>query len=456
MFPGLSTLTLVEFAAAILIAASGLVVGVLFLARFQRRDFGLLYFSLSAAIYSVRLFLQAGRIDGGMADLILTTLLPIPVVLLMVEVVASEWRKAVRWIVALNLLSAAAAITARLLHAPTRLPWNINNVVILFLMPLYITMAFVPRRPPSHEMRVLRPGLMVFLLFVIYTNLYWLKWFRFAPSWTGSLEFLGFMVLLGSLGYIALAHTQHNEERLLALHKELEIARDIQAHLLPQSSSTIAGLVLGSRYLPASSVAGDFYDFLPMDGGLGILIADVSGHGVPAALSASMVKMAVRSQMDRADNPAEVLREMNTILCGNLQGQFVSAGYLFADADRRALKYAGAGHPPMLVWRAGPRHVESLEENGMLLGLFPDGDYRSRTLPLERGDRCLLYTDGLLEAPSSSGEEFGSDRLSSFLAEHASLPAQHFCDRLVDRVAEWQGRARDLHDDVTVVVVDFP
>lgn len=448
-------MTLVEIATAILIAASSLVVGVLFFARIQRRDFALLYYSLAAGIYSVRLFLQAAQINGGMADLVLTTLLPIPLVLLLVDVAAPEWRKAVRLIVALNLLSAVAAISARLLHAPARVPWNINNIVILLLMPFYIGMAFVPRRRRGREMRVLRFGLMVFLLFVIYTNLYWLNQFRFAPG-SGSLEFIGFMFLLGSLGYVALVRTQRNEERFLALHRELEIARDIQTHLLPQAKSTVAGLVLGSRYLPASSVAGDFYDFLPKDGGLGILIADVSGHGVPAALSASMVKVAVRAQMDRADSPAEVLREMNTILCGNLQGQFVSAGYLFADAGQRALTYAGAGHPPLLVWRAELGRVESLEENGLLLGIFSGETYSSRSVPLEYGDRCLLYTDGLLEAPNGSGEEFGPERLSSFLAEHAFLPAQDFCDRLVDRVAEWQGGAREPHDDVTVVVVDFP
>ena len=156
----------------------------------------------------------------------------------------------------------------------------------------------------------------------------------------------------------------------------MEIARGIQAGLLPEKSFSVAGLTAASRYVPASSVAGDFYDFLPKDRGLGVLIADVSGHGVPAALSASMVKVAIRAQRDWADDPARVLSGLNSILCGNLQGQFVTAGYLYLDPRRGALAYAGAGHPPLLAWRAREKRVECMEENGLMLGIFPEGAYK--------------------------------------------------------------------------------
>ena len=176
---------------------------------------------------------------------------------------------------------------------------------------------------------------------------------------------------MSAWGYVAGSRTQRNEERLLSLNKEMEIARDIQTGLLPEKNLSVAGLTAASRYIPASSVAGDFYDFLPKDGGLGVLIADVSGHGVPAALSASMVKVAIRAQRDWADKPAQVLTGLNSILCGSLQGQFVTAGYLYLDPKRGVLAYAGAGHPPLLVWRAGEARVESMEENGLMLGIFP-------------------------------------------------------------------------------------
>jgi phosphoserine phosphatase RsbU/P len=214
-------------------------------------------------------------------------------------------------------------------------------------------------------------------------------------------------------------------------------------------------LTVASRYVPATSVAGDFYDFLFNGDGLGVLIADVSGHGIPAALSASMVKVAVRAQMQNAGDPAEVLRGMNSILHGNLQGQFVSAAYLFLNPARGILTYAGAGHPPLMVWHSCSGRAETMVENGLPLGIFPESAYQARESSLSKGDRCLLYTDGLLEASDSSGEEFGLDRLTGFLVKHASVPAQAFCDKLVARVFQWCGRSRQPHDDLTIVVVDF-
>jgi serine phosphatase RsbU (regulator of sigma subunit) len=299
-------------------------------------------------------------------------------------------------------------------------------------------------------LRVLRTGLIVFLIFVLYTVLFFLQ---LLPG-SGDLEFIGFSFLLCCLAYVALSRAQRNEERLLTLHQELEIARNIQAQLLPETAS-VPGLVIASRYIPASSVAGDFYDFLVKDGALGVLIADVSGHGVPAALSASMVKVAVRSQLERASDPAAVLRGMNAILCGNLQGQFVSAGYLFLNPDRNVMRYAGAGHPPVLIWRSRQRLVESLEENGLLLGILPNAGYTEKMAPLERGDRCVLYTDGLLEATCPDGEEFGSERLQGFVAENASLAASAFCDALVQKLADWRGETGQQQDDLTIVAVDF-
>jgi sigma-B regulation protein RsbU (phosphoserine phosphatase) len=447
----LSTMDAVRFALAVLVTASGLMSLLLFFVRIRKRDTALLYFGWGTTMYGMRFFLWIGHRAGGTGDLALTLLLPIPLMLLMVEIAVPQWRKLAWWIVGIDLTVAIVAMSLRLLGPWPLLPWRINNFVVLTSIPVWVAMAFLDRRRPSRDMQILRAGLLVFLLFVLYTNLFNL---RLVPG-RGDLEYVGFTIFLGSLGVVAVSRTQRNEERLLMLHKELEIARDIQAKLLPEPASTLGEVTVASRYVPATSVAGDFYDFLVKDGGLGLLIADVSGHGIPAALSASMVKVAVRAQADRADNPAEVLREMNSILCGNLQGQFVSAGYLFLNPQRGALSYAGAGHPPLLVWRAGAKRVESIEENGILLGIFPGSSYSSRTVPLEHGDRCLLYTDGLLEAPSVSGEEFGPERLSEFLGENAALPSQNFCDALVERLTNWRGSGREPHDDLTVVVADF-
>lgn len=444
-------MNVIRFAVAVVVAASGIVSLLLFVGRIRRRDYGLLYFGLGATMYGVRLFLQVAHQAGGAADLPITLLLPVPLVLFMVEAVAREWRKAAWWIVGADFLAAAFAMSARLVQPNSALPWRINTVVVLASVPIWVSMAFLPRRPPSRDMHVLRAGLIVFLIFVLYTNLFFLGWL---PG-SGYFEFVGFGVLLGCLGYVALSRTQRNEERLLSLHKKLEIARNIQAQLLPQPALKAGGLTIASRYVPATSVAGDFYDFLVKDGSLGVLIADVSGHGIPAALSASMVKVAVRAQTERASEPAGVLYRMNSILCGNLQGQFVSAAYLFLNPAQKILTYAGAGHPPLLVWRSRDQKIESLEENGFPLGIFSDGRYSAKAAPLAHGDRCVLYTDGLLEAPGRSGEEFGAERLKLFIAEQRALPARSFCDTLVQRLSEWCGPSQQPHDDLTIVVVDF-
>src|SRR5260370_41936347 len=169
-----------------------------------------------------------------------------------------------------------------------------------------------------------------------------------------------------------------------------------------------------------------------------------------------MVKVAVRSQMERAGDPSDVLCGMNSILCGNLQGQFVSAGYLFLNPVAGTLSYAGAGHPPLLVWRSRSRRVECMEENGLLLGIFPDSSYKARTARLAHGDRCLLYTDGLLEATCPSGEEFGLERLQNFLAEKWALSPEAFCEALAHEAAEWRGGCVPQQDDGTILAIAFP
>lgn len=451
---GLSALDLARLLFGVLIAAAGVVSFLLFLARIKGKELALLYFGLTAFLYGVRLFMDgaAGYLDRrGRINLIITLVAGIPLTLFIAETAAGRWKKLVYWTVGGVGVAASIGIV-RVLMNLDRGVRTINNILVLVLVPLMLPLLFVPFRSPDRNIRVLRVGFLIFVMFVIYTNLVSVR----LITGNSGLEFVGFVVFLGCLGYVAASRTQRNEERLLALNKEMEIARGIQAGLLPEKSFAVAGLSAASRYVPASSVAGDFYDFLPKDDGLGVLIADVSGHGVPAALSASMVKVAIRAQRDCAEDPARVLTGLNSILCGNLQGQFVTAGYLFLDPRRGALAYAGAGHPPLLAWRARESRVESIEENGLMLGIFPESTYKSMSAVLESGDRFVLYTDGILEAPSPSGEEFGMERFKGFLEQNSGRRAEELCDVLIQRVAAWSGTsAREQHDDLTLIVIDY-
>jgi serine phosphatase RsbU (regulator of sigma subunit) len=245
-------------------------------------------------------------------------------------------------------------------------------------------------------------------------------------------------------------------QQLCTIQKELETARQIQLSILPSEIPKIQGLDIAARYVPMASVAGDFYDFIVVDEKhIGILVADVSGHGMPAALIASMLKIALSTQEAHAADPAQVLLGLNHALCGKFQHHYVTAAYLFVDMEKRTLTYAGAGHPPLLLWGGSSKGVRAVMENGMFLGRFPLATYSSVELPLKSGDRALLYTDGISETANSVGVEFGTDRFKEFLETEQSTSADHFADRLLEELSRWstRGSGEDLDDDITMVAI---
>src|SRR3984885_11040026 len=244
--------------------------------------------------------------------------------------------------------------------------------------------------------------------------------------------------------------------QLQAIQKELETARQIQLSILPRETPKLEGLDIAARYIPMTSVAGDFYDFIMVDEKhLGILIADVSGHGMPAALIASMLKIALAAQVPHAADPAQVLSGLNQALCGKFQHHHVTAAYLFVDIAKGTLTYAGAGHPPMLMWSPSSTGVRGVEENGLFLGKFPWATYFSLELPLSADDWCLLYTDGIPETANHAEIEVGTERFREFLATGQSTSASQFADRLLEELSSWAARGvgEELDDDITLVAI---
>jgi len=255
--------------------------------------------------------------------------------------------------------------------------------------------------------------------------------------------------------HLALRDTREKlAQQLMAIQKELETARLIQQSILPEAVPQIAGLDIAARYVPMASVAGDFYDFLVVDDKrVGILVADVSGHGMPAALIASMLKIALAAQADHATDPTRVLQGLNHALCGKFQYHYVTAAYVFLDMQKRTMTYAGAGHPPMLVWGASADGVRDVEENGLFLGKFDFATYSSVELPLLVDEFGLLYTDGIAETNNPDGVEFGAERFRPFLASQKEVTVNQFADALLAEVANWSARPEgvDLDDDITMV-----
>jgi sigma-B regulation protein RsbU (phosphoserine phosphatase) len=181
-------------------------------------------------------------------------------------------------------------------------------------------------------------------------------------------------------------------------------------------------------------IAGDLYDFHVVDNHrVGVLVADVTGHGVPAALIASMVKVAFTGQQASAAEPGELLAGMNKALCGTLAGQFVTAAYVFFDTERGELRYSVAGHPPPILWRSDTRQqIELGDSSGIFMGLDASVSYQERQLSLSTGDRVLLYTDGLTEARNAGGAFYGDGRFREHFASSVRLSAEEFAAALLN------------------------
>jgi sigma-B regulation protein RsbU (phosphoserine phosphatase) len=277
-------------------------------------------------------------------------------------------------------------------------------------------------------------------------------------TWHPGAEPYGFLALVICLGYVTSQRVIADERRLLSLTDEMRAATRIQEAILPRTVPSLKNVQIAVRYAPMTAVAGDLYYFPTVHPNcIGVLVADVMGHGVPAALVASMVKVAVSSQREHSGKPASVIAELNTILCQEVREQYVTAVYLYVDAINRTARYSAAAHPPPLLWRRRRQALEKLEETGLLLGVRPNEPYAENEFSFEIGDRLLLYTDGLAEAENAGGQAFGDAVLPTFIQEKQDLETGQFAELLLNEVLAWSGDGAQprQQDDITMLVIDF-
>jgi phosphoserine phosphatase RsbU/P len=450
-----------------ILLAVGIAAMTLFFVRRQSRDLTLIYFSIFSILYALRLLFRVplvrslADVSGPFVnhlDLWITLTILIPFLLFLREVLDLRTRTLLNRSLIAAVIFAVVSITADLFGMRMSLAYSLNNYLVLAVVGSLMINLIVMRsrglgQPWVGEYRVLTIGLVVFAAFVLHGNLASLGFGRGGPN----VEAFGFLFFVGCLGYVAAHRTFANEHRLLAIDKELEIARQIQSSILPREVPRITGLEIAARYLPMSAVAGDFYDFFALEENqLGVLVADVTGHGVPAAIIASMLKVAFAGQNERAQSPELVLAGLNQALSGKFEDHFVTAAYLYLDLDAKIVRYAGAGHPPLLRSSRLNGEVSSVEQNGVVLGMFPEAVYTSIEIPLQPGDRYLLYTDGLLESANAQAEEFGLSRCAQFLGAHSQLSAGALADELLSEIARWSARSsvRLQEDDITLIVID--
>jgi len=458
---------LVNVGVGVLLLVIGLTVSILFFFRLKWRDRSLIYFGVFTILYAVRLLGDRMLIDSVFDvskmfwkyfSFFISAFIVIPFGLYLYELVEPEVKRILPWVIGLQAACAVGEVVGAIYGVDIdRLNATNSIVTIGTVIPSLIWILVVrSKRPSSHDIRVFFGGLMFWFLFVIHNNLSSLGIISGPPRSHG-LEFIGFLGFVGCLAYITLRRTFANEERLLAIDAELQIARQIQASTLPQQLPKLADLDIAARYVPMSAVAGDFYDFLP-DGPdrLGVLIADVAGHGVGAALIASMVKLAFAGQSVYASDPAKLLTEVNIALCGKFEEQYVTAAYVYIDCDRNTIKYAGGGHPPLMLASRTDGTVRRVEENGPILGMFAEAPYSAIEIPFRPGDRLFLYTDGAFEAMNSSFEEYGKARVEQFLKTHLTASPDSLSNALLADLAQWSGHAQGgQDDDITFVVLDY-
>jgi sigma-B regulation protein RsbU (phosphoserine phosphatase) len=237
------------------------------------------------------------------------------------------------------------------------------------------------------------------------------------------------------------------------LEKELAIAREIQLSFLPRGAPEVPGFELAGAARTHAEVGGDYYGFIPVsDYRIGIAIADASGKGIPAALLMAGFRMSLLAEIRNDFAIRAVMRKVNTLLHESIErDKFVTAFYGVLDHKNRVLIFSNAGHnPPILVRADGS--IELLLEGGVALGVLPDAIYEERPIALQPGDVLLLYTDGVSEAESPSGEQFGQGRLEQLLARLRERPAAEILDAVVDEVVAWAGE-RGQSDDLTLMVV---
>jgi len=437
----------------------GLAAGAAAALRSARHDRTLLWFSVFAFLYGLRLIARSEIVQTvtpvstaawNVADDLITYVILVVAALLASAALGAGWRNVLRYVWMVDLAGALVAIAWAVAVGRSGAAMPLNRVLVIGNIAVAVLSVSLDtqRRRWTRDGWIVVAGASIFAAVAVVENI------RGGSFGRVDAEPFAMLVLVACIGYVVVNRVFQTERRVAAVSRELETARRIQRSILPKRPPAIDGLSIAAHYESMTEVAGDLYDFLITPSGqLAVLVADVSGHGVPAALVASMVKIALAVQEDEIDDPGVVLTRMNRALCGRFELAYVTATFAIIDPTARTLTYAVAGHPsPLLVRTSGA--VESLDERGMVLGFLPDARFTSATVrDLDGGDRIVFYTDGITEAARDDGEFFGDRQFHDVLRISPPQPADRFLATLIDGARQWTGGV--FADDVTVVVVDW-
>jgi serine phosphatase RsbU (regulator of sigma subunit) len=240
----------------------------------------------------------------------------------------------------------------------------------------------------------------------------------------------------------------------IAIEKENIMALRTQKSLLPQKDPEIPGYRIFSIWQPTKVVSGDSYDFITLsDNRLGISLADVCGHGYPAAILMSNLQAAFRIIADNHQSPENVCNNLNRIISNyNINDKFTSFFYGILDTDNKKFIYSNAGHPPPIILRS-TGDILHLSVSGLLLGVTNEASYQLEKIQLEKGDIMFLYTDGIIETRNYAGDEFGESRMIELLKNCLHLPVNDFRKKVLDTIDKFGNG--NIDDDITLLVVSL-
>ena len=423
----------------------------------------LLWFGLFAAPYGLAVICRSiflpgahGRTEwliivfGKLVGLISS----VPALLLFQEFYGKGGRLPTKWLIWMYGFAVAIVLVLILAHdRPRSIPSPGIALVILVPLSLMVDRFTGYRPPPIQNRLIIFGGLLGFFITFAYDHLsHWRDGNERAIT-----EPFGFIALTLCLGYVVSCQVARNEAEWLSMAGEMQAARKIQAAILPVSMPTIAGYSIAACYSPMTAVAGDFYGFPSVHpNSFGIILGDVMGHGVPAALIASMVKVSVFASAERKERPGQIVCDLNGTLCREAPGQYATGVYVSLDRETGIGVYCAAGQPPTLLWRRQQRKLEALDAAGLLLGARNGESYEDSNFNFETGDRLLIYSDGLTEAENREAVSFGDARLPTLISSMENLTAEEFAALLREEVLTWsaKGSGMSQSDDITFVVID--
>ncbi len=259
---------------------------------------------------------------------------------------------------------------------------------------------------------------------------------------------------------VSLKKAVKENREIYSIKQQLEMAREIQASLIPAVLPEVRGMKIAARYIPMEQVGGDFYDFYRISESLlCVFIADVTGHGIPAAMIASMVKVIFFILRESSSDLHALICGMRNILIATVENQFVSTGFVHIDTAAKKLSVVRAGHEPVLVARKKERIIEALAPVGSIIGLTLSDTIELLEVPVDSGDRIVLYTDGIIDVMGPNGEFFGEDRLHSMILHYLERPSENFIEDLMAELKRWilggDLNAEGFQDDITIIVLDI-